>query len=168
MFLITIYGRFLIILLNRLFIFSGRIFIILMALIALFPIALILHLIFSLLDLFDELNDIPVLLVGNIDFIIILTAFHLMLYNNMIRININFLLNLKDLRVVIIRNLVNNFTYVIYVSYPICFEWCLQVLDLWFAYFSFLGCRSLYFSILIGSFSAPTILIFIFNFLINC
>lgn len=66
-----------------------------------------------LLDFFDELYDGPVLVVGNIDFIIIFWAFDLMLYNNMIAVNIYFLLDLEDLGGEVVRDFVNHLSCII-------------------------------------------------------
>jgi hypothetical protein len=92
---IAIVGGLLIILSDGLFIFSGGIFFV--TLIIIVPIAIIVHLIFCLFEFFDELDDGSILMMGNIDFIIIFTAFDLMLYNNVIDVNIYLLLYFEDL-----------------------------------------------------------------------
>jgi hypothetical protein len=69
--------------------------------------------VFRLLDFFDELYDGPVLVVGDIDFIIIFCAFDLMLYNNMIGVNIYFLLDLEDLGGEVVRDFVDYLSCII-------------------------------------------------------
>ena len=128
-------------------IFSGGIIFIEMALIPLFLFAFIIHLIVWLLELFDELDDGSVLVVGNIDFIIILRAFYLMLYNNMIGVNIYFLLYFEDLGCVIVRDFVDDLAYINDASYPICSACYSPGQDWLFVCFHFLGYISLCFSL---------------------
>jgi len=145
--LITIYGGFFIVLPDGSLILPGGIILIEIALSPLFPFAFIIHLIIWLLELFDELDDGPVLVVGNIDFIIILRAFDLMLYNNMIGVNIYFLLYFEDLGYVIVRYFVDDLAYIKDASYPIYSGCYLRGQDWLFVCSHFLGYRSLCFSL---------------------
>lgn len=147
MLLIAIDRGFFIILPDGSLILSGGIIFIEMALSPLFLFAFIIHLIVWLLELFDELDDGSVLVVGNIDFIIILRAFDLMLYNNMIGVNIYFLLYLEDLGCAIVRDFVDDFAYINDASYPICSACYSRGQDWLSVCFHFLGYRSLCFSL---------------------